>query len=564
MPTINQVTTRFTLKAIGVIGAIIFIISCAQQRPLTGGEKDTTPPKIKSSSPQNFSKNYTGNTIAFEFDEYIQVQGLSSELVVSPPLNKTPKYSILGKKLYLTIEDTLLPNTTYNFNFGEAIVDLNENNPLDSNLFVFSTGNSIDSGSISGKVIESFTGKPMKGATVMLFSTLQDSITTAGNPMYVTKTDGSGNFSLNFLKDMDYEILAAEFTGQNFSLVPFENAAFYPTTVHSHHHEPLELYAFKEQDTTQYISKEKTTDYYSFILAYHCPLVNPSFTFNPQSDSFDYYIEEIEPDSFKFWLSNDLEIDSVTLFVKDGLGVNDTVTYDLPSRSNYYRKLLKKKKKIAKTSIKLNSTTHHYFDTLYLNYSRPIQSYQTDSMYLCLEEDTTSFTDLINQGKLKLLINQDKIGTSKELKRTAVIYDWQPKSTYGIIFHPGAITDILNLTNDTTILNAKTKEFEDYGSFRLNVNVEDYTKPIIIELLDEKGKPFKTFYSNTGSFKVHEPLFVPGKFQIRLTLDENGNKIWDTGSILKKILPEKTIYFSGTVEVRPNWDMEETWNITLE
>lgn len=563
MSPINSINTSVVFRVFITFLGIAFILGCAQQRPLTGGAKDTQGPVIKASSPINYTKNFTGHTIAFEFDEYVQVKSLSSELVVSPPLNKTPTYAIKGKKLTITIEDTLLPNTTYNFNFGEAIVDLNEGNVLDSNLLVFSTGNDIDSGSISGIVIESFSGKPQKGATVMLFSSLQDTI-TKGNPMYVTKTDGSGNFELKYLKDMDYQIVATEFTGAKFSLVPFENVAFYPKELNAHEHSPVELSLFKEPDTTQYLSRELAKDYYSFIVGYHADLANPVFDFTPMTDTFDYYIEELAADSFKFWISNDIDLDSVILYVKDDLTVDDTVVFDLPSRFDFYKKLRKKDKEIAKTAFKLSASTHHYFDTLFLKYNRPVQEFQTDSMMFCNDGDTIPFTTMMNNGKLKLLLNPSSTGTSKSLRSTAIIYNWQPKSKYGIILYPGATKDVLGLTNDTIILNANTKEFEDYGSFRLMVNVEGYTQPLIMELLDDKGNAFKTYYSNNGSYNIYEPLFVPGKFQIRLTLDTNGNKIWDTGNLMKKTLPERTIYYNGTVEIRPNWDMEETWNITLD
>jgi hypothetical protein len=321
---------------------------------------------------------------------------------------------------------------------------------------------------------------------------------------------------------------------------------------------------FKETDTTQYLSKEVAPDYYAFIIGYHADLVDPIFTFSPTADTFDYYIEELAADSFKFWVSNDIDLDSVTLKVKDKKLVDDTITIDLPSRKDYYKKLKKKDRSIPKTTIKLSNTGHHYFDTLFLKYSRPMKEFVLDSMLLVAEDDTTSFSDLINAGKLKLPLNFPKQGNSEELKSIPILYDWQPSTKYKFVFYPGATRDIINLTNDTLVLQTTTKAFEDYGSFRLNINVSNYNKPLLIELLDEKGKTYKTFYSSTGVFSYHQALFVPGKYGVRLTLDENGNKKWDTGSLQKRTLPEQTIYYNGTIEIRPNWDMEETWNVNLE
>ena len=185
----------------------IFVYSCAQQRPITGGAKDTTPPQIVTSSPQNYSTNFKGDKIVFEFDEYIQVKSLNSEMIVSPPLSNSVDYIIKGKRLFLQINNALLPNTTYTFNFGQAIVDLNESNPLDSNVFIFSTGTYLDSGTVSGKLIDAYTQKPLKKATILLYPAHQDSAVYNGTPKYITKTADDGSFMLNYLYQQDYQLI---------------------------------------------------------------------------------------------------------------------------------------------------------------------------------------------------------------------------------------------------------------------------------------------------------------------------------------------------------------------
>ena len=167
---------------ISVLGVALITIKCAQPRPLNGGTKDTTPPQITQSSPPNLSTGFNGHTIAMVFDEYIQIKSLNSELVVSPPLKYAVTYQLKGKRVFFNIKDTLLKNTTYNFNFGNAIVDLNESNPLDSNLFVISTGKKLDSGYISGFVKDAYTLKPVADATVILFNSFEDSAIYNGNP----------------------------------------------------------------------------------------------------------------------------------------------------------------------------------------------------------------------------------------------------------------------------------------------------------------------------------------------------------------------------------------------
>ena len=136
------------------------LASCAQQVTPKGGPKDQTPPKITGSTPENYSTNFTGNTIELEFDEFVQLRNIKQAMVISPPLAKQPETKLRGKRLTITFEDTLRPNTTYIFNLGDGVQDITENNPLDSNVFVFSTGDFLDSLTVTGRIKQAIDLKP--------------------------------------------------------------------------------------------------------------------------------------------------------------------------------------------------------------------------------------------------------------------------------------------------------------------------------------------------------------------------------------------------------------------
>ena len=124
---------------------LLFLLSftdCAKKGSPSGGIKDSIPPVIVKSNPENYSINFSENEIRIYFDEYIKLKDLQKELIVSPPLKYPPTITPLStsKVLKIKIDDTLKENTTYSFNFGNSIVDNNEENAFKYFKYVFSTG----------------------------------------------------------------------------------------------------------------------------------------------------------------------------------------------------------------------------------------------------------------------------------------------------------------------------------------------------------------------------------------------------------------------------------------
>jgi hypothetical protein len=182
----------------------LILAACAQQSSPTGGDKDTLPPQVLESSPQPFSTNFKGNEIELEFDEYIQVKDFSSQLIVSPSLENQPEYKIRGKKLIVSWEDSLAANTTYQFNFGKSVVDLNEGNVKTDMVFVFSTGPHLDSLTIQGQVVQVADNTPLEECAVMIYQNNIDSLPLTTPPQYFAITDANGFFELRYLPEGDY------------------------------------------------------------------------------------------------------------------------------------------------------------------------------------------------------------------------------------------------------------------------------------------------------------------------------------------------------------------------
>ena len=185
----------------------LFLYSCAQIRPLSGGEEDVNPPQEVESIPLNGSINFNVTSITVSFDEFIKLNNLNSQLIVSPIITPKPEILVKGKKLVIKLPKNLSPNTTYSLNFGSAVTDITEDNVYPNYKYVFSTGNFIDSLSYSGTVVNAFDLSPQEKVYVQLYDKKNDSIPLKEIPKYIALTDKEGNFELTNIAQGTYKIL---------------------------------------------------------------------------------------------------------------------------------------------------------------------------------------------------------------------------------------------------------------------------------------------------------------------------------------------------------------------
>ena len=193
---------------------LLITVGCAKRGSITGGLKDTIAPVLKMSFPENFSTNFKGNEIKLVFDENIKLKNLSKQLIISPPMKNEPLIlpTTASKTISIKIKDTLQPNTTYSFNFGQSIADNNEGNPYNQFKYVFSTGTFIDSLSLGGSIKSAFDREVESFVSVMLYEVndnFKDSIVYKDVPRYVTNTlDSLKTFRLENLKAGKYLLVA--------------------------------------------------------------------------------------------------------------------------------------------------------------------------------------------------------------------------------------------------------------------------------------------------------------------------------------------------------------------
>ena len=203
------------------IGTVVFFVlismyitGCANIIPPGGGPRDSLPPKLVVALPKDSATNVHTKNFLLSFDEYVTLQGLQENLIVSPTVKNTPIIDYKLKNVTIKFKDSLEENTTYTLDFGKAIVDVNESNMAKGFRYIFSTGNNIDNGNYNGHVKIAATGKVDSTLIVVLHNNLNDTSIYNNTPRYYTRVDGKGNFSFKNLAPGKY---AAYVIPTNFS-----------------------------------------------------------------------------------------------------------------------------------------------------------------------------------------------------------------------------------------------------------------------------------------------------------------------------------------------------------
>lgn len=230
---------------------------CAQVGMPVGGPRDTIPPVLMNAAPPNQTIHFTGNRIVLTFDEYVHLQDVQKSVVISPVPKIVPNITSKLKTVSIKIRDTLQPNTTYSFQFGNSIQDINENNPLHDFTYVFSTGSYIDSLTFDGSVVMAQTGKPDSTLIAMLYQNLNDSAVYKEKPRYLAFLDSTGNFHFKNLAAGIYHLFALkDESGLKMYNNPSQVFAFADSNVViGQEVKPVKLFAYAEEQNEKPVSR---------------------------------------------------------------------------------------------------------------------------------------------------------------------------------------------------------------------------------------------------------------------------------------------------------------------
>lgn len=584
---------KIWIRYIVVFVVAILMIRCANVVTPSGGPKDTKAPVVLVASPENYSTNFKGKSIHLTFDEFVTLNNPSSKVLISPPLNKKPTYRTSGKTLIIRFEEPLQPNTTYSFYFGDAIKDLHEGNVFKGYTYSFSTGASIDSLSLKGKVTSASALTPMEGFMVGLYSddndTLKlDSLPFRVKPDYITTTDKNGNFEFAGLADKEYLIFALNDNNSNLIYdLPNEEIAFssnlvkpyfidYHITKDTIKNDSIVNDSIAIIDSVAEVKKPEYPSYelFSFIQEdsiqklYKKELVGDGllrFVFRYPADNVEIQALEELPDTFNilpvYSMRKDTVLwyytpckDSLWISINDGVNISDTTHYSLkPRQSVSRRRRHKEEVKVRKLEVKNNLKTNKLKpeQSLVISFNEPIVSVnQPDSIIFVENKDTIyqkpRFTQVDDYGFKYQIVN-----------------DLQPDNKYHIHIPDSVFFGIRGATNDSIKLGFSVQEESVFGNIYLNVEIPENVPQVIIELTDEKGSKILDKQIITQSQELAYEYLDPGKYKLKATLDLDANGVWSPGNFSRKLQPEKIIFYDKVLEVRANWDidLDEPWKI---
>lgn len=246
---------RFVSFLLIVVTASFLLFSsggCASVVPPSGGPRDSLPPVILEVDPPNLTTNFNSNRITIQFDEYVELENPFQNLLIAPTPKRFPDVRRRLKTLVINLKDTLEENTTYVFNFQDAIKDVNEGNKAKDLLYVFSTGDYFDSLQLSGNIKVARTAKPDSTLTVLLHRNLEDSAVVKERPRYVTRVDSTGTFLFRYLPPGSYRLYALKDESGTFlyndrtQLFAFSDSVI--VLKGGEQHDPVRLYAYAEEE----------------------------------------------------------------------------------------------------------------------------------------------------------------------------------------------------------------------------------------------------------------------------------------------------------------------------
>ena len=518
--------------------SILILTNCARTGNPEGGPKDEDAPLFVTSTPAYETINFDAKEIELNFNEYIKLKDLNTQLIVSPPL-KTPllvtPQSTASKFLNIEILDTLTKNTTYIINFGNAIEDNNEGNKLENFKYVFSTGKYIDSLSTSGAIKDASSDEIQKNINVLLYkidSSFTDSIVFKNKPNYVANSLDTSLFNLTNLKEGKYLMIALKESINDYLFNPKEDKiGFFTDTItlprDSIIKKPIIL--FKETQPYSFKRGKEITrgkiefGYEGEIKDLKVQIISDTpddfksvSKLQMDKDTLNYWYKPFEADSLNFIVTNDRFIDTVTV------------------------KLRKKKTDSLILSSSVSGTLQ-LRDTFFIKGNNPLVKIDTSKITL-IDKDTLSvpFVSIISNIENKI----------------AFVFDKEPQQKYAFKMMPDAISDIFEQKNDTLNYKFTTKEIEDYGRITMDI-VNETSNHLIIELLEGKNKDKlieRRFISGSGQIRYN--LLEPKTYFIRAIIDENKNNKWDTGNYLLKQQPESIIYYPQELKLRANYYLD--------
>ncbi len=533
----------------------LLMLSCARVGSPVGGTKDTLAPVMIGSNLDSPNINISRNLkeLRIDFNEYIMLDNVSKNLIISPPIKKIKRIlpsQLANKYILIQWEDTLQANTTYSFNFGNAIKDNNEGNVLPYYNFAFSTGDKIDDLYVSGIARNALSfvssdaaqqpkpsGNDEKKLVVGLYKE-SDSINYHEKPYYITMADSDGYYEINYISPGSYRMLAFnDANGNSVFDTGKEEVGFFkdPLVLDSTSISGKNISVYPSQTKFKYLETKENPGGVLVLFEGNPEQLNIrsinenlqdyKVTHKPKSDSayvwFDAKAKNIgteKSENLKFSYDTGTKQDTVSVFYrlneKNAMELSNSKGNMLPPKSNF------------------ELTSNYALDRI-----------QPEKWTLQSDSIEQPFTAKISEGNpFKIIINSE----FKEGKKYSLTI---PKETALSFYDKNAVSKRFDFEADKS---------ENYGSliFKLS-NVPPHK--FWFQLLDSRGEPVYSQYTSATEIKF--PVTKPDTYMVRILMDDNENGFWDPADFSNGIFAEEVYYFNKKVTARPLWEVVENWSV---
>lgn len=584
------------LGSLFVVAAALLLAACASIGRPEGGPRDMTPPVMVSSTPAPGSVNVSNGRIDIIFDENITLDDPMNKIVVSPPQKKQAQISSNGRRVRITLRDTLRDSTTYTVDLADAVRDLNEGNILDGLAIDFSTGPSIDTLMISGIVVEGRTLEPAQGMIVGVYSTpVADTALTTLPMERITKTNALGRFTIRNLKPGSYRVFAINDLNHDF------------------HWDRSEDIAFLDRDISPSTMAIEVTDTFTDAAGNDSLVTRPATRFLPDDILLTWFNENYKPlylvkherpdarrltlemstrsdslpqltllntvrvgarldreavlqsspglDSLTYWLRDTTLIGSDTLKIAARYLHTDTldnITFTTDTLTFALRQPKKKKKRDEET----DSVPKLEFVNIGISSRQPQDLnmpllFETSAPTASIDSAGFRIEELVDSVWMPVAAKIPSPPDSLQPMRLLTEMTWKPKTKYRVTIDSLAVTDIYGNHNRPFVQEVSTHAIEDYAALFFNIGDLGPDSAIVELLSSDKPVRLEPVRNGVATFEY----VTPGAYYARLFIDRNHNGRWDTGCVADTLQPEDVFYFSKKLNLKKNWDVEQQWNI---
>jgi hypothetical protein len=581
---------------------------CARVSHPSGGPKDSLPPVLLKTQPEQGALNFKGKRISIHFNEYVQLKEADKHFLMSPPPEKRPSLNIRGKRVQVDFNSPLRDSATYLLDFGSAIVDNNEGNPYPPYRFSFSTGAWLDTLSVEGLALDAYTDQPVSNVLVYLYENLEDSVVLKQRPDNITRPNAIGLFTASSLKSKPYKMLAIADANKNYKYdigqeaIGFLDFVIAPvpllewhgddTLAHLHqiHETKLVLRTFTEEFATQYITSCERPQQRALKLTFNAPFpVIDSLAidsvdaatlvpeYSAKHDTITYWFADTAarvPDTMRLrfvYLKTDT-LGMLSPFAEKRQLIFTPQKPDAPDKDKKEKSTglgglltrLVSAEEVVDTTPKKPAhwTLKPKFSTAAAS---PIAhaSLSFDALPVAVNPELITIEELHINPKTKdssyVAVKFSLVRDSVNLRRYSVAAEWKELTTYRYTMLPNAFWDVYAQTNDTMAGAFTTLNPDNMSKLTLNFTQTDGS--YVVQLTDAKGQAVLRRQLLNEDRKMDFLYLTPGTYSIRVIKDDNGNGKWDTGSYFKHIQPEYATFLKEnpqktTFELKQGWEVE--------